>query len=127
MDGLIAQIERYCFKHAYAKMTTATMDRILSVMRQKKRKSTGNVFTFIVNEILWDQIQAILAAYLMSWKTVGTFMFSQKNGEDVKVGNDGYTAYSYAGNTIQFVVDKSLSLEYDDRGLTNQALSTVMC
>ena len=116
MDGIIAQLERYAHKYGYAKITTSFMDRILSIMRQKKRKPTGNKFTFIINEPLWDQINVTLRDYLNSWKTVGTFIFSEKAGKEIEVGNAGYVSYQNAGNTISFVVDRSLTLEYPDRG-----------
>lgn len=115
-DGIIPQLERYGTKYGFAKITIPFMERILSIMRQKKRKPTGNVFTFIVNEILWDSINSTLRDYLNSWKTIGTFMFSEKANKEIEVGNNGFYSYSNAGNTIQFIVDRSLTLEYEDRG-----------
>ena len=54
---VIPQIERIADKYAYSRLTTDVFDTVLSAMRQKSKKSIGNQYTFVVNELLWDDIQ----------------------------------------------------------------------
>lgn len=112
-DGVINQVERYADKFAYTKMTTDVMDTILSSMRQKSKNSMGNKYTIICNELLWDDIQRSLKHYLKDWRTNGVTMFS-KTGKNVSIGST-FDSYTFGGNEVTFMVDKSLSLEYDTR------------
>lgn len=112
-DGVINQVERYADKFAYTKMTTDVMDTVLSSMRQKSKNSMGNKYTIICNELLWDDIQRSLKHYLKDWRTNGVTMFS-KTGKNVSIGST-FDSYTFGGNEVTFMVDKSLSLEYDTR------------
>lgn len=114
-DGIISQIERYTNKYAYAKLNINAFDTIMEHMRQKSKKSTGNQYTFIVNERLWNQIQRTLREYLKDFKTDGTFFYSKKAGGNVKVGAT-FDTYEMGGNQVTFHVDKALSMEYPDKG-----------
>ena len=113
-DGIIPQIERFADKYAYSRLTTDVFDTILSAMRQKSKKSTGNQYVFICNELLWDDIQKNLRDYLKNWKTNGTVFFSEKAGKEIEIGGT-FETYTMGGNQLTFMVDKSLSLEYDQR------------
>lgn len=114
-DGIIAQIERYANKYAYAKMSVNVMDTVMEYMRQKSRKSDGNKYVFIVNERMWGQIQRTLRTYLKEWQPTNTVFFSQKAGQYVTVGNT-FDSYIMGGNQVTFKVDKALTLEYQNKG-----------
>lgn len=114
-DGIIAQIERYANKYAYAKLSINVFDTVMEHMRQKSKSSTGNMYSFVVNERLWNQIQRTLREYLKDWKTDGAFFYSQKAGKTVSVGTT-FDSYIFGGNQITFHVDKALTLEYPDKG-----------
>lgn len=114
-DGLVAQIERYADKYAYAKLSINAFDTIMEHLRQKSKSSTGNSYVFIVNEKLWTQIQRVLREYLKDWKTNGAFFYSQKKNKNISVGAT-FDTYEMGGNQITFHVDKALSLEYPNKG-----------
>ena len=113
-DGIIPQVERFADKYAYSKMSTDIFDTMLSSMRQKSKKSMGNKYVFVVNEMLWDDIQKALRDYLKNWKTNGTTFFSKAGGKDIEIGGF-FETYNMGGNQLTFMVDKSLSLEYDQK------------
>ena len=114
-DGIIAQIERYAQKYAYATMSPKLMDTVMETMRQKSKKSDGNQYVFIVNERMWSQIQTTLRQYLKEWQPVAPIFFSQKAGGYVQVGAT-FDSYRNGGNQISFKVDKALTLEYPQKG-----------
>lgn len=114
-DGLIAQIERYAQKYAYAKLSINAFDVILEHLRAKSASATDNQYTFIVNERLWSQINRVLRDYLKDWRTDGTFFYSKSKNDEVKVGAR-FTTYTVDGNQLTFHVDKALSLEYPNKG-----------
>ena len=111
---VIPQLERFADKYAYSKMSTDIFDTMLSSMRQKSKKSMGNKYVFIANEMLWDDIQKALRDYLKNWKTNGTTFFSKAGGKDIEIGGF-FETYNMGGNQLTFMVDKSLSLEYDQK------------
>ena len=113
-DGVIPQLERFADKYAYSKMSTDIFDTMLSSMRQKSKKSMGNKYVFVANEMLWDDIQKALRDYLKNWKTNGTTFFSKAGGKDIEIGGF-FETYNMGGNQLTFMVDKSLSLEYDQK------------
>lgn len=114
-DGILAQIERYANKYSYAKMTTKVMNQVMAQMRQKSKNSTGNQYMFIVNEILWQQIQEELMGWLKLWTPVNPVFFSQKANSNVTVGAT-FDSYVFGGNQISFKVDKAFTLEYPEKG-----------
>lgn len=114
-DGIIAQVERYANKYAYAKMSANVMDTVMEYMRQKSRTSEGNQYVFIVNERMYSQIQRTLRDYLKAWQPTTSVFFSQKAGGKVKVGTT-FDSYEFMGNQITFKVDKALTLEYGNKG-----------
>lgn len=70
---------------------------------------------FIVNEKLWNDIQYTLGHYLADYKTDGTYMYSKAANDYVKVGAT-FSTYEFAGNQISFVVDRTFTREYGDKG-----------
>jgi hypothetical protein len=52
-DGVIAQAEAFCSKHAYNKFTIQTLHIVLSMLNQKADDPTGNTYIFLCNEKLW--------------------------------------------------------------------------
>lgn len=111
-DGLIPQVERFASKAVVNKVTINTFNQILSTMVEKADSSTGNTFTFIVNEKMWAIVQNVLLGYLADFKTDGAFLWSKGGeGKYVKVGAT-FDSYTYGGNTILFKVDRTLSREF---------------
>lgn len=67
---------------------------------------------FICNERAWNLVQNVLLKYLADFHTDGTFLWSMKANDYVKVGAKGFDTYNYGGNTITFKVDRTFSREY---------------
>ena len=76
---------------------------------------TGNKFTFVVNEALWNQIQLSLSEWLSRFHTCGTYLWSKEANGYIKVGAT-FSTYEIGGNEITFKVDRSLSREFGDKG-----------
>lgn len=110
-DGIIPQVERFAGKYVFSKLTAKVLNTAIYAMIAKAEKPTGNKFTFICNTRLWTEIQDTLSQWILSWKTVGTFMFSQAENDYVKVGTT-FNSYEFAGNTVTFKVDRALDVEY---------------
>lgn len=110
-DGIIPQVERFASKYAFAKLTVDVFHTVLAVMNEKAEKPTGNNYMFICNERMWGLVQTVLAQYLASFKTDGTYLYSQAANDYVKVGAT-FDTYKYGGNTISFKVDRTFSREY---------------
>ncbi len=120
-DGIIAQIERYCDKLMFNSLTVNVFDEVISTLRSKAQTSKGNTFTFIVNDRMDGLIGKTLREYLRTYQPTGNYFFTRKNNGVVQVGAD-FDSYMIQGNTITFVVDRNLSIEYPDRALTRSAL-----
>lgn len=119
-QGLIPQIEEAANKFVYVgKPTIQLFHMIMGTLTEKAQEDTGNKFTFVVNRRLWEDINLVLGAYLADYKTDGTYMYSKSankgEGGYIKVGAT-FDTYQFAGNQIQFVVDRTLSREYPDKG-----------
>ena len=114
-EGLIPQVEAFCSKYAYNKLTINVLKTILQGLNQKAEKPTGNTYVFIVNEKAWYDIQDLLDQYLSNYHTDGTYLWSMKANDYVKVGAKGFDTYNWQGNTISFKVDRTFSREF---GLT---------
>lgn len=70
--------------------------------------------TFVVNEPAWAIVNTVLAKYLADFKTDGAYLWSKGGeGKYVKVGAT-FDSYEYAGNTISFKVDRTLTQEFRD-------------
>ena len=119
-EGLVPQIEAAANKFVYTnKPTIQLLHMILSAMNEKSQDETGNHYTFIVNRVLWEQINLVLGTYLADYKTDGTFLYSKAAnkgaGGYVKVGAT-YNSYEFSGNTLTFAVDRALTREYPTKG-----------
>ena len=116
-DGLIAQIEGYCDHSMYAtgNFTINDLNRVLDAMNIKAKEETGNTYLFVVNSILWRQLQHTLEVYAHDWKPATSLMFSQQAKGYVTVGNT-FAGYEHAGNKIMFKVERALSKEYEYKG-----------
>lgn len=120
-DGLIPQIERFASKYKYAKLNVNVINTVLDQMNQKAANSTGNNYTFVVNDRLWGQINTTLGDWLKLWGSTPTLMYSKaaqsmiKADNPIKVGGT-FVSYEIAGNMVTFMVDRALSKEYDRKG-----------
>lgn len=114
-DGIIPQINRFASFYNYSKLSVAVFNKAISTMTQKSKNPTGNTYVFVVNEVLYADVQTVLAEFLNQYKIINPSVYSQKDGNKVKVGAE-YTGYSFMGNEIIFKVDRALSIEYPDKG-----------
>jgi len=111
-DGIVHQLERYCDKMVYSRLSVNVFDEMLDTMVSKAAKATGNKFVFIVNEKLWSRINRVLRDFLKGYAQDGTYFFSKAKNGEVKVGAT-FSSYEIGGNVISFTVDRCLSHEYD--------------
>ena len=113
-DGIIAQIERYCDKFSYSLLTIDVLDDVLATMREKSDVPTGNVYTVVCNERMWDQIQRLMKSDLrFNSPNDGAYYWSKAANKKVDVGTT-FSSYQFGGNDLNFVTDRALSQEYDD-------------
>lgn len=113
-DGTIPQIMKYASKYNYTKLTSNLLNEIILTLSKKCEEVTGNDFVFIVNEVLWYDVQNTMSEYLMNHRTDAAYIYSKNNGM-VKAGAT-YNAYEFGSNTVKFVVDRALSFEYGEKG-----------
>ena len=111
-DGLIPQVEAFASKYAYNKLTISVLKTAIMTLNEKADKPTGNHYLFIVNEKLWYDLGDILDQYLAQYHTDGTYLWSMKANDYVKVGAKGFDTFNWQGNTISFKVDRTFSREY---------------
>jgi hypothetical protein len=120
-DGLIPQIERFASKFNYAKMGINVVNVVIDAMNAKAAESTGNHYTFVVNDKLWGQINSTLGDWLKAWNSTPTTLYSKDAQAFVKIDNPlkvgaTFTSYEIAGNTVSFMVDRALTKEYPGKG-----------
>lgn len=116
-DGIIPQVEAFCSKYAYNKLTINVLKTIMMALNEKAEKPTGNHYMFIVNEKAWYDLGDILDQYLAQYHTDGTFLWSMKANDYVSVGAKGFDSFNWQGNTISFKVDRTFSREFGyDKG-----------
>lgn len=113
-DGLIPQVERFAGKMVFNRLTPRIMNKAIIEMTQKSESAVGNKYVFICNSAMWAEIQSTLMGWLGDMKTDGTFLYSEKAGDYVKVGNT-FNTYEFAGNFISFKIDRALDVEYPTR------------
>ena len=111
-DGIIPQVERFASKYAFSKLTIDVFHTALNTLNEKAEQATGNSYMFICNERAWNLVQNVLLKYLADFHTDGTFLWSMKANDYVKVGAKGFDTYNYGGNSITFKVDRTFSREY---------------
>lgn len=112
-QGLIPQIESFASKFCYNnKPTVALFNQMISSMVAKADKDTGNQYICVTNAKFWQDLQGTLGDYLANFRTDGSYMYSKEankgEGGYVKVGAT-FSSYTWAGNTISFVVDRALT------------------
>ena len=120
-DGLIPQIERFASKYKYAKLNVNVINTVMSTMTEKAASATGNYYTFVVNDILWNQVGTSLGDWLKLWGSTPTMLYSKAAQSYVKADNPlkvgaTFTSYEINGNTVTFMVDRALTKEYPGRG-----------
>ena len=114
MDGIIAQIERYCDKFNYSKMTNTLFNDAIDSMIRRTGKYMGNDFTVVCNHIGYRQIMEAIENKLRAVAIDGAYYYT-KEREMVNVGAT-YRQYEYNGNKIVFTIDTALSEVYDKYG-----------
>ena len=113
-DGLIPQVERFAGKYVYSKLNIRIFETALAAMVARSDRPTGNQYVFIVNTLLWNSAQRVLANWIRDFKTDGAFVYSQGANGYVDLGAT-FNSYSFAGNTISFKIDRSLDIEFPTR------------
>lgn len=114
-DGVVAQISRYCGKSNYTKLTTAVLTQVIRDLADKCEEAMGNEFTFVVNDILFNELQDACADFLHNHTVDQQFLYSTFEKDKIKVGAT-YKAFEYSGNTISFKLDRALTNEYPSQG-----------
>ena len=115
LDGVIAQIERYCDKFLYSQLSSAVLDDVIYAMVEKSDRPTGNTYVVICNERMYQQFGRIMKDdYRFTNPSDKTFFYSKEGGK-VKTGAE-FDSYTVQGNTITFMPDRALSQEYDNYG-----------
>lgn len=120
-DGLIPQIERFASKFKYAKLNANVINTVMDQMNQKAAQATGNHYIFVVNDILWGQVNTSLGDWLKLWGSTPTMLYSKAQNAMVKAENPmkvgaTFTSYEVSGNTVTFMVDRALTKEYPTKG-----------
>ena len=114
-DGIIPQIEKYASKIGYNKLSEQIFIQSLALMNEKAENPTGNKYMFMCNEAMWNHLQFTLRDMLPRMTPTGTYFWSQKANDYVKVGNT-FDSYEFGGNTITFKVDRALTREFGNKG-----------
>ena len=113
-DGVIAQIERYCDKFSFSVLTSDILDDVMSSMREKSSMTTGNIYAIVCNERMYDLFGKLMRVDLrFESQSDGAWFYSQKKNGKVNVGAH-FDTYTFQGNTISFMPDRSLSQEYPE-------------
>ena len=119
---IIPQIERYAYLISFDRLLTSHFKEALSFLTSKAKNLTGNDYVLICNSLLWNQVGDNLMDEIGRWTPTATLMYSKSSGmkkkvgetvDGVKVGNT-FVSYEYQGNTITFMPDKALNIEYPD-------------
>lgn len=114
-DGVLPQIYRYASKFNYSKLTVSLFNEMILALAQKCAKVQGNTFVFVVNLVLFQELQNTLSEFLSNHKPDGAYIWSKQANGNIKVGAT-YDAYEFAGNTIILKADRALDFEYPDKG-----------
>lgn len=110
-EGIIPQIERYCSKYAYNKLTVEVIQGMINALGEKADDPTGNHYVVICNEPFWQELNLMLGKFLADNKTDGAYLWSKKANDYIEVGAK-FNAYNFAGNSVIFRVDRALTREY---------------
>lgn len=112
-DGLIEQIRKFCGQQRYNVLTRTIFDNAISDVVSKMEKKTGNNIVVMCNWRMFQQAQIVLDD-LLKTRAADAYFYSASGGK-LKVGAT-YNAYEWAGNTITFMENTALTLEYPDKG-----------
>lgn len=120
-DGLIPQFQRFAGKMKYTKMDVSVIDKVMEQMADKSANPTGNHFVFLINKVLFAQINSSLRDWFALWKSTDNALYSKATGNYVKIDNPlkvgaTFVSYEVAGNTVSFLVDNAISRMYPDKG-----------
>lgn len=96
---MIAQVERFAEKFIFARLNTKLFQKAMNAMIQKSEKALGNKFIFIVNSLMWQEVNETLGAWIRDYKTDGIFLYSKASNGYVKLGAT-YDSYEVAGKLI---------------------------
>jgi len=108
-DGVITQIERCCNKYSFSVLTADIFDNVMQSMRDQSTKSKGNIYAVICNERLYTLVGRLMRSGLNFMPNgEGASFYSKAAGDTVKVGGD-FNSYTFQGNTLNFMPDRSLS------------------
>lgn len=111
---IIPQIERFATKFVFARLSVSFFQKAIQAMVAKASKATGNDFMFIINTLLWQEVQTVLGGWLKDYATDGAYIYSKAANGYVNVGAT-YHSYEWAGNKIIFKVDRCLDVEFPTR------------
>jgi hypothetical protein len=95
-DGVLPQIERYCGKYIFNKLTINVFQTAMNEMVQKAEKPTRNKFIFICNEMMWTMVQNVLSEYLSRFKPATSYMYSSAKDGYLDVGAT-FQSYEFGG------------------------------
>lgn len=110
-DGLIPQIERYCNKYVYNKLTVGVLNSALVSMSQRSDTPVDNTYVFICNEKLWNDVNVRLGEWLSRFDASNALLWSKSSNGYVDVGAT-YQSYAISGNKIVFRPDRTISREF---------------
>lgn len=101
---IIPQVERFASKYAFNKLTMEVFRTVIAMLGEKAQSPTGNTYMFICNERFWYLVQDALSEFLAHYHTDGTYLWSMKAGDYVKVGAK-YNSYEYGGKQHCYLVE----------------------
>lgn len=113
-DGVITQFSRYSDQHRYNNLTTSVFDDALDSVVAHTGKSEGNNVTLICNRRARRQIHKVLEQKLRGAGQDNAWFYN-KDGKKIDLGAE-FRSYSVNGNTMNFLVDESLTQHYPDQG-----------
>lgn len=111
-DGIIPQLTRVCDKFSFSNLTVDHFEDAMQAVAAKSQSLTGNTISLICNDKFWNKFNKLMKNDLRFHATDGAYYWSKEKG-NVKVGST-FNSYEFAGNTVVVMVDKALSIEYDD-------------
>lgn len=114
-EGVLPQIERYCNKFMYSTLSIKHFERIIQAMGVQADSPQGNTYAVVCNEPLYYDIQRILRADVRFRNDSPGFMYSKGASGKVRVGAE-YDSYTFGGNTIIFMPDRTITQEFPDGG-----------
>jgi hypothetical protein len=120
-DGIVPQIERYADKFVYSVLQTTIFENMMQAMNAKADAPIGNIYTLMCNEILWQQINTMFKNDERFRRSADNAWYYSKLMSEKGMSNkifvgSTFQSYEFAGNTINFVVDRALSTEYPTQG-----------